>query len=639
MGLPIFIYTRLSRDETGQQTATHRQEHACRAFAELRGWEVVGVFEDVDVSAYQRRVVRPAYEEMVRALEAKKAAGVVVWKLDRLVRRPAEFERFWSTCESRQVFLASATEPIDSSTELGLALVRILVTFAGLESATIGLRIRARQRELALAGQPPSGKAYGMSADWKSLIPAEAERIREAARRVLAGEATSAIAGDWNNLGVAGPSGRPWHDSTLRTLLRAPRLVGDRVYRGEVVARDCWPAILDRLTAAQVANRLAKRPRGGRTRSLTGLASGLCQCGRCGQDLLVMSRENGRFYGCPRRPTGCGRLYVDAVHLEHWLMHSVLHHITVPRPAEHIVPDPAVLAGLLHEESDALRQLAEDYYVRRDIGRSEFLSARAGILARFEAARRAADPGWRGARMAFLAEAHPAAAWAALGEEGRRAVIDAEVQSIVVNPASRRGVFDSRRLELRRWDGRTPEQAPACTTPATCVVRHRPDSPGVVVLDPDEEWLDGKQAASLLGLPPRTVWTAVARGFLPADRLHHRHRIRRGDVVEFLRRARIRPGQLAGLISRRPSALGDPAPVAPPAEGETWLSTAEAQACLMLTRTRLYRAIDDGVLPAYRFGRVIRLRKAEMNELTVLVPDFPGTMVPSFSSSHGRSRL
>ena len=159
------------------------------------------------------------------------------------------------------------------------------------------------------------------------------------------------------------------------------------------------------------------------------------------------------------------------------------------------------------------------------------------------------------------------------------------------------------------------------------------------MLDPDAEWLDAKQAASLLGLPPRTVWSAVAGGLLAADTLHHRHRIRRGEVVEFLRRARIRPGQLAGLISRRPSVLGDPAPVAPPAEGETWLSTAEAQVRLMLTRTRLYRAIDDGVVPAYRFGRVIRVRRAELDELAVLVPDVSATMGPRLSSSHGPRRL
>jgi hypothetical protein len=28
-------------------------------------------------------------------------------------------------------------------------------------------------------------------------------------------------------------------------MLRNPRLVGDRAYKGQVVARDCWPAILD----------------------------------------------------------------------------------------------------------------------------------------------------------------------------------------------------------------------------------------------------------------------------------------------------------------------------------------------------------------------------------------------------------
>ena len=41
----------------------------------------------------------------------------------------------------------------------------------------------------------------------------------------------------------------------------------------------------------------------------------------------------------------------------------------------------------------------------------------------------------------------------------------------------------------------------------------------------------------------------------------------------------------------------------------------------MLSRTRLYRAIDDGVLLAYRFGRVIRVRQAELGEWARLVPD------------------
>src|SRR3954464_1817604 len=117
------IYTRLSVDTDGSQTATSRQEQACRAFADLRDWTVEDVFEDVDLSAYRKGVVRPSYERLLEAIDSGGIDGVVVWKVDRLVRRVAEFERFFSACESRGVVLASVTEPIDTSHELGVAIV------------------------------------------------------------------------------------------------------------------------------------------------------------------------------------------------------------------------------------------------------------------------------------------------------------------------------------------------------------------------------------------------------------------------------------------------------------------------------------------------------------------------------------
>ena len=55
MGLRIAIYTRLSKDPDGSQTATDRQEADCRAVAKVRGWEVAGVYSDVDLSAFERR--------------------------------------------------------------------------------------------------------------------------------------------------------------------------------------------------------------------------------------------------------------------------------------------------------------------------------------------------------------------------------------------------------------------------------------------------------------------------------------------------------------------------------------------------------------------------------------------------------
>ena len=378
------------------------------------------------------------------------------------------------------------------------------------------------------------------------------------------------------------------------------------------MATDCWPALLDRLTAAQVANRLAKTRPGRRRQAITRLASGMCRCGRCGEDLLVMERENGAYYGCPARPTGCGGVYVKADHLEHWLVHGVLHSMAGPQRTADEQPGDAELERLLREEADALRALWEDYYVRQHIGRGEFLSARAGIVARFEAQRRELNPAWRNRRLALLDDPHPERAWLRLDVDDRRAVLEADVRAVVVNPARRRGAFDSRRLQLQRWENGGADHFQPCPEPATCVLRHHPRAVGGVVLDPGEEWLDGKQVARLLGISPRIVWDAIAKGLLRAERHHRRYRVQRADVTGFLRAARI---TLGPLIHRRVGQLGEPAAVKAPTATETWLSTPEAITMLRVTRSRLYRAIDDGAVPAYRFGRVIRIRTAELDDL------------------------
>lgn len=43
-----------------------------------------------------------------------------------------------------------------------------------------------------------------------------------------------------------------------------------------------------------------------------------------------------------------------------------------------------------------------------------------------------------------------------------------------------------------------------------------------------------------------------------------------------------------------------------------WLSTGQAAGQLGITTRTLYRLIDGGQLPAYRFGRVIRLKEQEV---------------------------
>jgi len=58
----------------------------------------------------------------------------------------------------------------------------------------------------------------------------------------------------------------------------------------------------------------------------------------------------------------------------------------------------------------------------------------------------------------------------------------------------------------------------------------------------------------------------------------------------------------------------------------TWLSTAEAAHRLGITSRTLYRFIDEGQLPAYRFGRVIRLKADEVDVFIEACRIEPGTL-------------
>lgn len=60
--------------------------------------------------------------------------------------------------------------------------------------------------------------------------------------------------------------------------------------------------------------------------------------------------------------------------------------------------------------------------------------------------------------------------------------------------------------------------------------------------------------------------------------------------------------------------------------GIVWLNTAETARRLGVTPRTLYRFIDEGQLPAYRFGRVIRLKESEVEDFIEQCRIAPGTL-------------
>lgn len=57
-----------------------------------------------------------------------------------------------------------------------------------------------------------------------------------------------------------------------------------------------------------------------------------------------------------------------------------------------------------------------------------------------------------------------------------------------------------------------------------------------------------------------------------------------------------------------------------------WLSTKEAARYLGINLRTLYRFIDAGDLPAYKFGRVIRLRQDELDRFIEAARITPGSL-------------
>ncbi|WP_123939773.1 MULTISPECIES: hypothetical protein [unclassified Frondihabitans] len=75
--LPAANDAPISRDKAVAGLGVDHQGADCRALAHRLGCEVVAVFVDNDISAYDRRKMRPPYWAMVEAVRSVQVRGIV----------------------------------------------------------------------------------------------------------------------------------------------------------------------------------------------------------------------------------------------------------------------------------------------------------------------------------------------------------------------------------------------------------------------------------------------------------------------------------------------------------------------------------------------------------------------------------
>ena len=387
--MEVGIYARLSRDPDGTATATARQEADCRALCDREGWTVGRVYVDSDLSGFDPRTTRPAFEEMVDDLTSGHISAVVVWKLDRLSRQPGQFEAVVRACEIAGARIVSVNESADMTSPAGLAMMRVGMAFAAMESQNISLRVKRAKLEQAREGLPHGGgvRPFGLTINRLGIVENEAALIREAARQILDGETMTSIVRAWNASGVRTTKGNLWTVTTLRRLMTAPHVAGCRRYHDDAIPSDVIPQIINRDTWAKVRAVLEDPERRMAGERVYRPLSGLVRCARCGQVMTVKYRKGGLqpLYRCVKRPEtpACGGMSVAAEALEELVLGAIVGAADSGALATALAGRSDNETALLHDEVAGLRkrreQLVSDYHVDGLISRSEFMQAAGAI--------------------------------------------------------------------------------------------------------------------------------------------------------------------------------------------------------------------------------------------------------------------
>src|SRR3954468_5339373 len=118
MATRAVIYCRQSLDRTGEGLAVARQRQDAEALCRDRGWTVLDVITDNDVSASSGKP-RPGFLRVLDLVDRRKVDVVVAWHVDRLVRKLADLEDVIERCERSDVKIATVSGDLDLSTDAG----------------------------------------------------------------------------------------------------------------------------------------------------------------------------------------------------------------------------------------------------------------------------------------------------------------------------------------------------------------------------------------------------------------------------------------------------------------------------------------------------------------------------------------
>ncbi|WP_431888679.1 recombinase family protein [Nocardiopsis alba] len=372
--MPVaIIYLRLSRDAE-DSTSIESQRRECVEWCERRGWRVLFIAEDVDVSGATRLEDRDGMAQVLERLA--EADYVVAAKLDRYARSVLEFSRLLNASESSNATLITTDGTL--SPETSKLVVHVLSAFAEYERDLITARIRTSRNTLRRQGRWLGGAApYGyriVERDGGKYLeedPVSATILRKLISRILDDGATvNSLVHELNEAGTLSPAdyarsarGREtkktrWTNTLLRDMLLSQTLRGYLMHdprpdhekkdangkRVKPLPRDLRPVLdehgdpvcvgpelVDSPTWHALQEAVGARQRDDDHRATDTLLLHVAECSECTGPLYYNSRrtkKQGRmdYYSCPngRGSNRHAAVNISAEKLENLVRNKVL---------------------------------------------------------------------------------------------------------------------------------------------------------------------------------------------------------------------------------------------------------------------------------------------------------------------------
>jgi DNA invertase Pin-like site-specific DNA recombinase len=276
------IYTRKSSEEGLEQNfnSLDAQREACEAYIRSQageGWRLVRTHYD-DGGYSGGTLDRPALEQLLADIDAKKIDTVVVYKVDRLTRSLADFAKIVEVMDAHAVSFVSVTQQFNTTTSMGRLTLNMLLSFAQFEREVTGERIRdkiaaSKRKGLWMGGPVPLG--YEPNGRTLTILEVEAETVRTLFRLYLELGTVRRVKEEADKLGLTTKArrgadrrmhgGQPLSRGHLYKLLSNPIYAGRIPHNGEsyegqhpaIISQETWDTVQKQL-AAQAPARPAR---------------------------------------------------------------------------------------------------------------------------------------------------------------------------------------------------------------------------------------------------------------------------------------------------------------------------------------------------------------------------------------------